>query len=174
MNTGIVSINHHIQPGVCLTKVKSDALGVSTGCPSSHSLGGLCHSKNPGCDSLLNPESTSCLLGPSRKVRDISRLPKTSPDQCPLPCCLPVTPGSFPLHFAPGVPHSDQAHSLALVIHLFPRAHVSTMPSDTAAWPAFFTTSPHLLPSSTPGPCQYPLKPVLQEFTAREATDNMS
>lgn len=65
------------------------------------------------------------------------------------PCPSPVTPSSSPLHLAPGVPHPDQVHHLAHVVHLFPRAPISAGPACTVA--PLPTTSPSPSPAPHPG-----------------------
>ena len=65
----------------------------------------------------------------------------------------PVTPGSRPLHLAPGVPHPDQVHHLALVVHLFPRAPVSA-----CFWHILLTPLPAT--SSSQSPAQHPAPTV--------------
>ena len=63
----------------------------------------------------------------------------------------PVTPGSCPLHLAPGVPHPDQVHHLALVVHLFPRPPISACFWHTLLAP-LPSTSPLLSPAQHPAP----------------------
>ena len=78
-----------------------------------------CHPSPPHPHPPFNPEQS-----PSRNASGTDQPSPASPAS--VLCPSPVAPGSRPLHLAPGIPHPDQAHHLALVVHLCPRAPVST------------------------------------------------
>lgn len=107
----------------CLVRARSDILSMRTGWaqgPAWPALGRGSPQTQEHEDrplwSILSPPHAGRPW--SRNASDTDQPPQAflASAHCP----SPVTPGSCPLHLAPRVPHPDQAHHLALVVHLFP------------------------------------------------------